>query len=130
MARVANERLKLLLPLREAANTTANKGGARHRRIPAVAQLSPKINQTWGALLLPLQAAAFVVILQEEALFSATFPEGYFTIKEPLVRRLIEFVPSYNAESAHSMKYEVVSFFCDLKLFSSLIATSEASTSH
>lgn len=126
MARVANERLKLLLPLREAAN----KGGARHRRIPAVAQLSPKINQTRGALLLPLQAAAFAVILQEEALFSATFPEGYFTIKEPLVRRLIEFVPSYNAEGAHSMKYEVVSFFCDLKLFSALIATSEASTSH
>lgn len=68
MARVANERLKLLLPLREASNMTANKGGACHRRIPAVAQLSPKISQTHGALPLPLQSAAFAVILQEEAL--------------------------------------------------------------
>lgn len=68
MARVANERLKLLLPLRDAANTTANKGGVRHRRIPAVAQLSPKISQTHGALPPPLQSAAFAVILKQEAL--------------------------------------------------------------
>lgn len=66
MAHVANERLKLLLLLREVANTTANKGGVRHRRIPAVAQLSPKISQTH--VVLPLQS--FAVILQEEALHS------------------------------------------------------------
>lgn len=46
IAHVANDWLKLLLLLREAANMTANKGAVERRRIPAVAQLSPKISQT------------------------------------------------------------------------------------
>lgn len=54
----ANDWLKLLPPLRTAANMTANKGAVERRRIPAVAQLSPKISQTGALLLLPLRSPA------------------------------------------------------------------------
>lgn len=42
----ANDWLKLLPLLRAAANMTANKGTVECCRIPAVAQLSPKISRT------------------------------------------------------------------------------------
>lgn len=46
IAHVANDWLKLLPLLRTAANMTAYKGSVQCCRIPAVAQLSPKISQT------------------------------------------------------------------------------------
>lgn len=54
----ANDWLKLLPLLRTAANMTANKGGMERCRIPAVAQLSPKISQTGALPLLPLHSPA------------------------------------------------------------------------
>lgn len=54
----ANDWLKLLPPLRTAANMTANKGAVERCRIPAVAQLSPKISQTGALLLLLLHSPA------------------------------------------------------------------------
>lgn len=54
----ANDWLKLLPLLRTAANMTANKGTVECCRIPAVAQLSPKISQTGALLLLPPHSPA------------------------------------------------------------------------
>lgn len=54
----ANDWLKLLPLLRTAANMTANKGTVERCRIPAVAQLSPKISQTGALLVLPLHSPA------------------------------------------------------------------------
>ena len=45
------------------------------------------------------------------------FPEGVFCIKGPLVQTVIEFVPSYNAENAHSIKYELVFLSSDALCF-------------
>lgn len=97
----ANDWLKLLPLLRTAANMTANKGTVERCRIPAVAQLSPKISQT-GALSLLLHISALKIG------HSLWYFQKVFRIKGALVQTLIEFVPSYNAKDAHSIKYEVV----------------------
>lgn len=70
----ANDRLKLLPPLRTAANVTANKGTVERRHIPAVAQLSPKMSQTGALPLLPLPPHTNA---PENRAFSVTLTEGF-----------------------------------------------------
>lgn len=96
----ANDWLKLLPLLRTDANMTANKGATERCRIPAVTQLSPKISQTG----VPLSPAVF----KAPRMGPLSRFHFFSCIKVPLIHPVIEFVPSYNAVDAHSIKYEVV----------------------
>lgn len=74
----AKDWLKLMPLLRTAANMTANKGTMERCRIPAVAQLSPKISQT-GALLLFCCLSRLTLMLQKWGPLCSASRSFFFT---------------------------------------------------
>lgn len=73
----ANDWLKLLPLLRTAANMTANKGTVERCRIPAVAQLSPKISQTGALPLLPPPSPP--PHIKSQGMGPSPYPKGFFS---------------------------------------------------